>query len=430
MGWVQCALFAILPWSVEFSFGTWKMTLPSEPLILLQSILLLVYFGARPRVSIFSISFSESIGRWSIIWLGWSWFCVLWAAMPIVSFKYMVVETGHWWAFFCGGLLLGRDKLLQGLRWMIVSTVFLAIYALFQHAQWDFLPAQSNLSALPFFPDNTMFGAFLAVLLPFSIYFSIQKAGLSGEKVQTAPHVYWLASALIFSGLWFSYCRAAWLSVPIALLVGACAYFKIKGSIIASTLGLLVLVLLLTQPRLIQLAKSETADGNAPGVLSQWRSMANMTSDVSNKERLNRYSCAWRMAKVRPILGFGPGNYQFQYFPYQKAEEMTRLSIQSPIERSPATYGRGGSAHSEYFKNMAETGFPGLICWLILAISLVLVAARQAAAERGIFLAILISITGLLFHFGVNNFLHDGRIAAVFWTLAVLLVVRKGRPMN
>ena len=56
-------------------------------------------------------------------------------------------------------------------------------------------------------------------------------------------------------------------------------------------------------------------------------SVGNITTDVSNLERLNRYSCAWRMFQDRPITGFGAGTFPIAFLPYQRQEEMTRISV-------------------------------------------------------------------------------------------------------
>ena len=48
-------------------------------------------------------------------------------------------------------------------------------------------------------------------------------------------------------------------------------------------------------------------------------SMSNVASDASNLERLlNRWSCAMRMFKERPVFGWGPGTYMFQYAPFSE----------------------------------------------------------------------------------------------------------------
>ena len=87
------------------------------------------------------------------------------------------------------------------------------------------------------------------------------------------------------------------------------------------------------------------------------QSATNVTTDASNLERLNRWSCAWEMFKERPVMGFGPGTYAFEYASFQDPEKLTIIST---------NFGNLGNAHSEYLHSLSETGLPGLICVLAL----------------------------------------------------------------
>ena len=68
--------------------------------------------------------------------------------------------------------------------------------------------------------------------------------------------------------------------------------------------------------------KQDSSDDLAKHV----ESISNVSSDASNLERLNRWSCAWAMFVERPIAGRGPGTYQFEYAPFQTAELRTQIS--------------------------------------------------------------------------------------------------------
>ena len=59
------------------------------------------------------------------------------------------------------------------------------------------------------------------------------------------------------------------------------------------------------------------------------QSISNITTDDSNTERLNRWSSAISMFKERPVFGWGPGTFQFQYAPFQKSNPISSRAAQS-----------------------------------------------------------------------------------------------------
>ena len=85
------------------------------------------------------------------------------------------------------------------------------------------------------------------------------------------------------------------------------------------------------------------------------QSAANVTTDASNLERINRWDCAYQMFKKKPVLGFGPGTYAFEYAPFQDPENLTIIST---------NFGDMGNAHSEYLSALSESGIIGLLLFI------------------------------------------------------------------
>ena len=391
------ALFAVLPWSLECSFGTWKMNLPSEPLIAVLGIGLGWHVLKNPGVirAIFSNNFLLKI---SAAWIGWLAISTCFSTMPLVSWKYWVVEAGHWWVF-CVGISLFPKWWPQVFRGFIFSLAGVVIYTLIHHSFYHFRADQALLAPMPFFPENTLYAAVVAMV--------VTAAQFSTKSVQF-PNFKTAQVLLLWVGLLFSFCRAAWFS---GLLAG----------------GLFLLICFRKKWRLFALAGVLLF---IAGFLLRGQILDRMTKeiekDVSTLERLNRYACAFRMAHDRPWMGFGPGTFQFQYLPYQRPEEMTRISMTEP---NPATYGRGGGAHSEYFQALAEGGWPGLGLWISLTVMVLGTGFnsffREKTTEHQWFaLALTLSLLTFFLHGFVNNMLHDGRVAALVWGMVGVLVSR------
>lgn len=387
------ALFALLPWSIECSFGAWKLNVPAEPLIVVSGIGLGWFVFKNPGAlrRIFSGNMLLPI---SAAWICWLAACAFFSTMPVVSWKYWIVEAGHWWVFAIG-LALFPDLWRRAFKWFVVSTAGVVVYALIHHAFYHFRADQALLAPMPFFPENTLYAAVLAMSAIASFAVFPAKGGRAG----------WMR-LILFTGLFFSFCRAAWLSVLIAGAVGLPFIFREKWRWFAFA-GICLLV---------------------AGFLLRGQMLTRMANDVSMIERLNRYACALRMAYERPRTGFGPGTFQFQYIPYQKPEEMTRISAREPVmERSPRTYGRGGGVHSEYFQALSEAGWPGLVLWMTLTLVVMWTGYKQFFSGKTkenqlLVLALALSLLTFFVHGIVNNMLHDGRVAALVWGSAGFLV--------
>jgi len=90
------------------------------------------------------------------------------------------------------------------------------------HAGFAFGEKESHWVMSPFYKDHTIYGAAVALVLPFPLvlYFSQRQSPLNTAVLM----VFFL---IILTGLYFSYTRAAWLSVLGALGVLLIVYFRI-----------------------------------------------------------------------------------------------------------------------------------------------------------------------------------------------------------
>ncbi len=412
------ALFALLPWSVEVGFGTWNLTLPSEPLIGALAIWLGWLFWKKP-LALWAVFSSHVFLQISLAYLAWMAISAYFSSLPIVSWKYWLVEAGHWWVFAVG-MSAFPNLWRRVFPWFAFSMAGLAVYTLVHHAFYHFRADQSMLAPMPFFPDHTMWAAAVAMVL--FLLIRVDKGLYRLIKIRDphqlpSTHIHPLQPfhtadfLLLLAALVFSSCRAAWVSV---FLAGASWGFLVLGK--KGRLFLLSALL-------------------ACGILGGIILNRSLGRDVSALERVNRWHCAFRMAQERPFTGFGPGTFQFQHLDFQKPEEMTRISLrEASAERGPHTYGRGGGAHSEYLRALAETGWPGLLLWLGL-LGVVLWAGIFEARKLSESLiprisgseSLMSALALLTFfaHGAVNDFLHDGRLAALVWGCMAVLFSQK-----
>lgn len=386
--------FALLPWSLECDFGAWRIHLPSEPLIAVLSCGL-AWFVWRQPIVVWRAFTQHSLLKFSAIWIGWLAVSACFSSMKTVSGKYCIVEVAHWWVFAVG-LTIFPAWWPRLMRVFAFSMAGAAVYTVARHAiLFHFRADQAMLAPTPFFPDHTLYAAILAVLV-FALptqeaLFSENRMGL---KIALSDRPF---RALFLLAILVSTCRAATLSLLLAGGVWAMLFFGKKWRLTLAA-GLLVLL---------------------AGLFFQEKIQHAMQHDVSSLERLNRWACAFRMAQEQPLVGFGPGTFQFQYIDFQRIDEMTRISTPPGIQRAPTIYGRGGGAHSEFWQALAESGWVGLSLWATLV-----GAATWGGLRRHGTRLLALGLLTFFAHGAVNNFLHDGRMAALVWGSVAVLGAR------
>ena len=227
--------------------------------------------------------------------------------------------------------------------------------------------------------------------------------------------------AITLIGLYFSYTRAAWLSVIAALMVLIVIKLRVKFSILAG-IAIAGLLFLYFSWDGIQIELERNKQEHTTEEFGErLQSATNVTTDASNLERLNRWSCAIEMFKERPVFGFGPGTYAFQYARFQEPENTTIIST---------TNGDMGNAHSEYLGPLSEMGLFGLIAMLMIvaaifykAIMLYYRWPEDDKRTRILLLAMIMSLVTYFVHGILNNYLDTDKASVPIWTFCAIFIV-------
>ena len=148
-------------------------------------------------------------------------------------------------------------------------------------------------------------------------------------------------------------------------------------------------------------------------------SIGNISSDASNLERFNRWNCALRMFELKPITGWGPGAYMFQYAPFQAADDRTIIST---------NFGLIGNAHSEFLGPLAEQGLLGSLLVVALIVVSCWTAVRLRSrippgVDRHLVGAAFFGLVTYYVHAIINNFLDLDKASVPFWAFTALIVV-------
>lgn len=389
------------------------MALPTEPLIVGMMLIFVVKL-------IFNGSFDIKITKHPvtlliiahIVWLGLT---TVTSELPLISFKYFL--SRFWFVavfYFIASQVFQKANYSSKLFWVYTfGFVPVILYTIYEHSIRSFSQASANWVMNPFFNDHTSYGACLVMFFPFLIW-KLYSDKIKGIKLLCLFSLF----GLFVLAVVLSYTRAAWVGLIGSLGVYIILKFKIKYWVIFSGIAVVGLFVLLSWNDLFSSLEKNKQDSSS-NLSEHVASITNVSSDASNVERLNRWKSAWGMFKDRPVFGFGPGTYAFQYAPYQRARDKTIISTNS---------GDGGNAHSEFLGPLSEQGFIGMLLMLsiVLATCFTAVKTYKSNGRNEYRMISFVAFLGLItyyLHGLLNNFLDTDKASSLFWGFTAIIVV-------
>lgn len=348
-----------------------------------------------------------------LILLDFFWMVItsIMSSMPLVSFKRTLIKLLYIsiYYFYSISVFKKIENISKLFVLYILGLIYPIISSFVYHNKYNFSIGAAYKMTLPFYNDHTIYGACLAFLLPFIVLFII-------EKKKTAKFFWILIITVFIVATFLSYSRASWLSLVFIFLLYLAIHFKIKMQFIIIVLVSISLAGYFSYNTIKTKFQNNKSVSNKD-VGQHLESMGNIKSDASNAERLNRWYCAWQMFLDKPLFGFGPGTYQFNYGPYQIKELVTRIS----------TYkGDKGNAHSDYLGYLCETGLIGLLIYLRLIYSTMKLGLKNIYNKdnqyKNLSMVLLLSLTTFFIHGFFNSFIDiDKTMMLVLCAMAGLV---------
>ena len=420
--WLMYFMAFVTPLSVTLSDDRVQLgiSLPSEFIMIALTLLFLCRILYDLNLNRKLVLHPISIAVY--VYLLWMFITCLTSEHPVVSFKFWASKI--WFITSCYFMVLQliKNDLKNAVTFFdsyMVGLVVVVIYTTIHHAMMGFTEVAGHWVMTPFYNDHTAYGAVLAFFVPIVVTFFFQTDN------RRKKWFYGICGMILLLGLFLSYCRAAWLSVMAMLAVWVVMKLKIKFSWLVLA-GLLFGVFFFFYADDIVYRMGRNDQDTSGNLTEHIQSMSNISTDASNVERLNRWTSAIGMIKERPVLGWGPGTYQFEYAPYQKSRYQTIIST---------NFGNGGNAHSEYLGPCAETGIVGLLTVLALLVTSLYSGIRAYSyatdrLSRSLALCLTLALVGYFIHGFLNNFLDTDKLSLPFWAaFAVIAVVsRDARP--
>lgn len=391
-----------------------NMYLPTEPLLAGLLLLYVIKYLMGDRVDLRILRHPVTLAIY--FHLAWLLVTSITSSDPLVSFKYLLSRLWFIVGFYLLATQLFRsEKRMYTYLWLfIIAFTGIIFYTLINHAQYGLLnQMMAHSVSRPFYNDHTSYGAVLAFLLPVlvALFMFIRRDDINLRFLMVLLIILFVFATIV------SYTRATWVSILGAMAIWAIIKLRIRIEIVLVGAVLLVAFFLSIRTQLMVHLEQNRVESS--GELSEHvQSISNISTDQSNLERINRWSCAIRMWKDKPIFGFGPGTYQFEYGRYQRSYEKTRISTD---------FGTRGNAHSEYLGPLSEAGIFGLLSVLLIVGTTIYTGLRVHARARKksiriLSLALLVGLFSYYIHGLMNNFLDTDKISALFWGYSAMLV--------
>ena len=412
------AIVFFVPLSIPLSVLTEglsiDMYLPTEPLLAGLLVLYLLKYLLGDRIDIRILRHPVSLAVY--FYLAWMFITCLTSTDLLVSFKALASKL--WFVigfYFIATQLFRKEKNMRTYIWIfVVAFAGIILYTIINLAQYGLNnQMMAHSVSRPFYKDHTSYGASLGMIFPVlvTLLLFIRRGDINTRFLMVL-----LIGLVIFATV-ISYTRATWISILASLVVWLIIRLKIRFEIVL--VGAAILIGLFFSVRTQLMMQLEKNRVESSGELSEHvQSISNISTDQSNLERINRWSCALRMWKDRPVFGFGPGTYQFEYGRYQRSYEKTRISTD---------FGTAGNAHSEYLGPLAESGIFGFLGILLVVGTTIYTGIRvhMTARKRSIrlfSLGLLVGLFSYYFHGLLNNFLDTDKISVLFWGFTAMLV--------
>ena len=412
---LSIAFLTPLSLNIEEYTDSFGLFLPTEPLLFG---LMIFFLFLQMRIPFLDKRiWRNPIVICVLVYLFWLIITSITSTDPIVSFKSILARL---W-FIIPILIFGtyffkkHENRVVFLWLFIVSCSLVVCFTLIHHSIYGFGEEEGHWVMWPFFKDHTIYGATVALCLPISLALLNQKGSPALSKA-----VLILLNSILITGLIFSYTRAAWLSVFCAGIIGLLVYFRVNFKLLLG-LGLALGFVIYAQWDNIQLVLAKNKHEHTTEAFEEKiQSAANVTTDASNLERINRWDCAYQMFKKRPVLGFGPGTYAFEYAPFQDPENLTIIST---------NFGDMGNAHSEYLSALSESGIIGLLLFISIVASIFTCAIKlyykTPSHENDIkllIMGIIISLSTYFIHAFLNNYLDTDKAAVPIWAMCAMII--------
>lgn len=400
-------LFLVLPFSVEYYLPNGLGTdLPTEPLLWVitgVSLLMFVRSFGETKISIFKNLLTYLL----FFHISWIFFTSCISEDFTRSIKFFLAKIWYvipFYLLFAG--LVKDEKFMKRILLILLWGLLMAItYVLIRHAQFDFSFKSSNSVVRPIFRNHVSYAAILVVFLPYLLTLKVLTSSFLLKKM--IPFL----GVLFVIAIYFSYTRAAIVSIGIALVAYAIIRRKlVKTTLIISSLALVVLLgFLIHNNNYLRFAPQyeRTITHHRFDNLIE---ATYKLEDISTMERVYRWVAGVEMIIDRPLTGFGPGTFYNFYKSY------TVTSFRTYVSDNPDQSG----VHNYFLMTFVEQGLIGFLIFVALCFTVLIYGERiyhlaVYTKEKSLIMSALLSFIIILSMLLINDLVETDKVGTFFF---------------
>lgn len=408
-------LLASIPLATELELpGGFGIDFPSELLLLGLTLIYFLYF-LKNGWQLGSHFFKHPITILLLVHIGWIALTVLHAGNQVIALKFLLAKI--WYViscYFMAGLLLKTEKDIKTFfKWVFFPLLFTVIIVMIRHALAGFSFEAINSVLNPFYRNHVSYAAILVVFFPFIWY--------APTWVTKYSNKWWLlvgSIAFFLMAIYFTYTRAAYISLFIAIGTYFIIRFRLMKLVLAGTLIAAIVGLNFVANNNKYLDFSP--DFNKTIAHKKFDNLLDATAkgeDISTMERVYRWVAGGHMVKEKPWFGFGPGNF-YTYYPQYTVNSFTTYVSDNP-EKS--------GIHCYYLMVAVEQGIIGLLIFLLLCFTVLLKAEQlyhqvSSPSKRRLVLMVSLSLVIILSLLLINDLVETDKVGTFFFMGMAMLV--------
>lgn len=407
-----------IPFAVEVDLpGGFSTDFPSEPLMWVTCLLLPVYLYVNRGQTDFRFIFNP---LFVILFIHLSWIILttVTSMEPVMSIKYTLAKSWYLVCFIVIPILLfntTKDFKQWGL-FLFIPLLITVIVIMIRHSRYGFDFEFINNAVVPIYRNHVDYACALGILLPFAWWMRKQYDGFGAKAFWTG------AIGLMILGIYFSFTRAAWLCVPIAVVSYFLIKWKLMRALFPFALAIMILVIgwMAYDNRYISFSpdyEKAVTHKSFDDLLSATTKM----EDISTVERFYRWVAGYYMVKEKPVFGFGPATFYTHYHSYVDRHFTTYVSD------NPEHSG----IHNYYLMTALEQGIPGLVIFIVL-VAMVLIIGEglynrlPQGADKDLLMAALLSFVCNMFILTLNDTVETDKLGTFFFlSIAIVIIMQK-----